>query len=52
MVAGVREVIEAAGAQLRHLPKYSPDLNPIEMAFSKPPWPTQTTLTSSTSPGS
>ena len=26
MVAGVREVIEAAGAQLRYLPKYSPDL--------------------------
>ena len=35
MVAGVREVIETAGAQLRYLPKYSPDLNPIEMAFSK-----------------
>lgn len=34
-VAGVREVIEAAGAKLRYLPKYSPDLNPIEMAFSK-----------------
>ncbi len=34
-VAGVREVIEAAGAMLRYLPKYSPDLNPIEMAFSK-----------------
>ena len=28
MVAGVREVIEAAGAQLRYLPKCSPDLNP------------------------
>ena len=34
-VAGVREVIEAAGAKLRCLPKYSPDLNPIEQAFSK-----------------
>ena len=34
-VAGVREVIEAAGAKLRYLPKYSPDLNPIEQAFSK-----------------
>jgi transposase len=33
--AGVREVIEAAGATLRYLPKYSPDLNPIEQAFSK-----------------
>jgi transposase len=31
----VRELIEAAGAQLRYLPPYSPDLNPIEMAFSK-----------------
>jgi len=27
--------IEAAGATLRYLPAYSPDLNPIEMAFSK-----------------
>lgn len=34
-VAGVREAIEAAGAQLRYLPAYSPDLNPIELAFSK-----------------
>ena len=34
-VAGVREAIEAAGATLRYLPKYSPDLNPIEQAFSK-----------------
>jgi hypothetical protein len=34
-VAAVREVIEAAGAKLRYLPKYSPDLNPIEQAFSK-----------------
>lgn len=32
---GVRAAIEAAGAQLRYLPPYSPDLNPIEMAFSK-----------------
>jgi transposase len=31
----VREVIEKAGAMLRYLPKYSPDLNPIEMAYSK-----------------
>lgn len=31
----VREVIEAAGAELRYLPPYSPDLNPIEQAFSK-----------------
>ena len=33
--AGVREAIETAGAELRFLPPYSPDLNPIEMAFSK-----------------
>src|ERR1700726_4532512 len=34
-VAGVREAIESAGATLRYLPQYSPDLNPIENAFSK-----------------
>ena len=34
-VDGVREAIEAAGAKLRYLPAYSPDLNPIELAFSK-----------------
>ena len=34
-VAGVAEAIEVAGATLIYLPKYSPDLNPIEMAFSK-----------------
>lgn len=34
-VAGVREAIEAVGAELRYLPQYSPDLNPIEMSFSK-----------------
>jgi transposase len=34
-VAGVEQAIEAAGAALRYLPKYSPDLNPIEMSFSK-----------------
>ena len=34
-VAGVREAVEAAGAPLRYLPPYSPDLNPIEMAFAK-----------------
>lgn len=31
----VRERIEAVGAGLRFLPPYSPDLNPIEMVFSK-----------------
>jgi transposase len=34
-VAGVRDAIEAAGADLIYLPPYSPDFNPIEMAFSK-----------------
>jgi transposase len=33
--AGVREMIEAAGATLLYLPPYSPDLNPIEQAFAK-----------------
>ncbi|MET4702510.1 transposase [Constrictibacter sp. MBR-5] len=31
----VREAIEAAGAELRFLPPYSPDFNPIENAFAK-----------------
>lgn len=30
-----RHAIEAVGASLRHLPPYSPDLNPIEKLFSK-----------------
>jgi transposase len=34
-VHGVREAIEAAGARLLYLPPYSPDFNPIEMAFAK-----------------
>ena len=34
-VKGVREAIEAKGAELRYLPPYSPDLNPIEMMWSK-----------------
>ena len=32
---GARAAIEAQGARLLHLPPYSPDLNPIEHAFSK-----------------
>ena len=32
---GVREAIENAHATLRYLPKYSPDLNPIELPFSQ-----------------
>ena len=34
-VKGVRERIEAAGAELLYLPPYWPDLNPIEKAWSK-----------------
>jgi len=33
--AAVRLAIEAAGAELRFLPPYSPDFNPIENAFAK-----------------
>ncbi len=32
---GVRAAIERAGCRLVHLPPYSPDLNPIELAFAK-----------------
>lgn len=32
---GVQKAIEATGATLMYLPPYSPDLNPIELAFSK-----------------
>lgn len=34
-VPGIREAIEKAAATLRYLPKYSPDLNPIELPYSK-----------------
>jgi transposase len=34
-VAGVAEAIRATGASVLYLPPYSPDLNPIEQAFSK-----------------
>jgi len=34
-LAGVRHAIEAVGAELRFLPPYSPDFNPIENAFAK-----------------
>ena len=34
-IAGVREAIEQAGARVLFLPPYTPDFNPIEMAFSK-----------------
>ncbi len=31
----VREIVEGAGCEVVYLPPYSPDLNPIEEAFSK-----------------
>jgi len=31
----IRRAIRKAGAKLFYLPKYSPDLNPIEQAFAK-----------------
>jgi transposase len=34
-VVGVKQAIEGVGASVLYLPPYSPDLNPIEMAFSK-----------------
>jgi len=33
--AQIRAAIEITGARLMYLPPYSPDLNPIEMAFAK-----------------
>ena len=35
MAPAIREAIEKAKAGLRYLPKYSPDLNPIELPYSK-----------------
>ena len=35
MAPAVREAIEKAKASVRYLPKYSPDLNPIELPYSK-----------------
>lgn len=34
-VSGVREATEEVGARVTYLPPYSPDLNPIELVFSK-----------------
>jgi transposase len=34
-IKGVRRLIEKAGAEVLYLPPYSPDLNPIEKAWSK-----------------
>ena len=35
---GIREAIEAVGASQEYLPPYSPDLNPIELLYSKTKW--------------
>jgi transposase len=34
-IKGVRRLIEKEGAEVLYLPPYSPDLNPIEKAWSK-----------------
>ncbi len=34
-VAGLAEIAAARGARLLYLPPYSPDFNPIKLAFSK-----------------
>ena len=34
-VGAIRTMIEVAGVRIVYLPPYSPDFNPIEMAFSK-----------------
>jgi transposase len=34
-VEGIRQAIEACGAQVLYLPPYSPDMNPIEQCWSK-----------------
>ncbi|WP_010508458.1 transposase, partial [Komagataeibacter europaeus] len=34
-VPGARKAIERVGAQMMFLPPYSPDFNPIKMAFAK-----------------
>ena len=33
-IDGIRELVEDRGARLLYLPSYSPDFNPIELAFS------------------
>ena len=42
---GIREAIEKSGATLRYVPKYLPDLNPIEMPSRGAPRKTWTNFT-------
>ena len=37
-ISGIKEALEKVGVQLRYLPPYSPDFNPIENLFSKFKW--------------
>ena len=37
-VQGVDEILSTVGAKVLYLPPYSPDLNPIELVFSKVKW--------------
>jgi transposase len=37
-VPGVQESLASVGAKVLYLPPYSPDLNPIELAFAKVKW--------------
>ena len=34
-MAGLAELVEACSARLLYLPPYSPDFNPLELAFGK-----------------
>lgn len=34
-VAGIHDAIAATGAELRYMPPYSPDYNPLEQVFAK-----------------
>ncbi len=35
-VAGIRQIIASPRSRIFYLPPYSPDMNPIEMAFARP----------------
>ena len=34
-VAGIEEMIRSVGARVKYLPPYSPDMNPVELMWSK-----------------